>query len=199
MLEYLMLWIMSTCWKVVTMILTGFFTEQAIPIIFFFGVAFLFSFAFTLLKIKCKDTWVRTRKWSGWVAVISFVLSMITVGVINQGLAIDTLDQSVNVIPTGDYVIVGICLDIGGENLNLCPIDDFYAKSDTLEKNAWRNTRFVHFIPEQIEGFQPKVGMAVTLAQIEDNYRVFPRLKPLPGDEDEEEDADHQPALGYVP
>lgn len=199
MLEDALVWIISSFWKLLTMVLTGIFTKQSIPIIIFFVLAVLFFIAFMYLQLKYKGKFVRVRKFLGYAALASFMLSMVTVGVSSKGLAVDTLDQSVNIFPTGDYVIVGISENIGGENINICPIKDFEsAKYDTTGTLvAWKKTRFAHFIPEQLYEFQPHVGQEITIALIGKDMRVFKRLEPLPGNTDEEE-VDHQTELGML-
>jgi len=196
MLEDLILWGLTTFWKFLTMVLTGLFTKQSIPVVIFFVTAVLFYFFFFYCHLKGKNPKLKT--WMLRIGNYSLGLSLITVGVFSWGLAVDTINQHVNVLPTDDYVIVGIGENIGGVNLNLCPIDEYHeGLADSTGNKAWRKTRFAHFITEQITDFQPRIGMEVSVATIGDDMRVFKKLKPLPGDEDES-DADHQPALGMI-
>ncbi len=179
------IYLLHTIWDFLSGLWLKIFTYSSIPVIIFSLLTILLMGTLLYFNIKYGATRPRLRKVLGYAATTSFIFCIFSLGVANMGLPVDTLRKSVQIVPTGDYVIASVSgIDLGGVNMVMVPREDFRNTSDS-SNTCWKTSRYVHLIPEQLDRFTPKAGMEITVANIKDSYRYFPRLTPLPGDEDE--------------
>ena len=185
-------WVLENLWDFFSGLWLKIFTMSSIPVMIFSLLTVLLMIAFLYFIIKSKRP--RVRRILGYCATTSFIFCIFSLGIANKGMPVDTLQKSVQLIPTGDYVIGGMAnIDLGGVNMVVVPIDDYkQQEADTTGNDAWRTARFIHLDPAQLHKLNPRAGQEITIAMVKDSYRVFERLEPLPGDRDSEKAEQNQ-------